>query len=703
MPLSQGQVINNRYRIVRLLGQGGFGAVYRAWDVNLNRSCALKENLDASPTAQVQFEREAMLLANLSHPNLARVTDYFFIQGQGQYLVMDYIEGEDLQALLDRTQGPLPEAQVLEWVSQVCEALDYLHSQTPPVIHRDIKPANIKITPQGRAVLVDFGIAKIFDPQLRTTVGARAVTPGFSPPEQYGQATTDARSDIYALGATLYTLLTGQVPPASVDILSGDAPSPAPAHAINPQLLPQVSQAIEKAMQVNRSERFASALEFKRALTAATQVTPSPQIVAPLSPPAAPSRRRPVVAAIVVVVLLLLVGAAALGGLQLLGSGGKGNGSSGSVTVYPTLTLPPAIQPQGVLKIGLLAPLTGAVPTFGVSTREGAQMAVNEWNAKGGLLAKQIQLIVVDSQCAPDPALNAANQLIDQDQVKFIIGEVCSNASIPVSDIANQKQVLQISPSSTNFAVTMNKDDSVKPYTFRACYTDSFQGQVMARFALSQGYKTAFILFNPDNPYTLGLANTFETTFITQGGQIVGKEVYSEGMKDFSPILTNVARARPDVLWVGDYYSMVNRIGAQAKAMGVTAAMLGGDGWDSPELDLGAVDGGFYSNHFNPADPRPIVQSWVGAYGQIYKDAGGNPKVPDALAALSYDATNMLLAAIQQAGVDDPSRVKDVLAGLTWEGVTGNIAFDNHHNPIKSAVVIAVKGGQKQYLTTVNP
>ncbi|MBN2550836.1 MAG: serine/threonine protein kinase, partial [Anaerolineales bacterium] len=203
MTLSPGQTLNNRYRIVTLLGQGGFGAVYRAWDLNLERPRALKENLDTSEAAQRQFKREAQLLSDLSHPNLPKVIDHFVLPGQGQYLVMEYVEGEDLQQMLER-QGPLTEAQALDWIGQVCEALIYLHSQTPPVIHRDIKPANIKITPQGKAMMVDFGIAKASAAGQKTTVGARAVTPGYSPPEQYGQGTTDAQSDVYALGATLY-------------------------------------------------------------------------------------------------------------------------------------------------------------------------------------------------------------------------------------------------------------------------------------------------------------------------------------------------------------------------------------------------------------------------------------------------------------------------------------------------------------------
>src|SRR5512136_1921134 len=169
MPLQTGQVFNNRYRIVKLLGQGGFGAVYRAWDANLNKPCALKENLDVSPEAQRQFTREATVLANLSHPNLPRVTDHFILPGQGQYLVMDFVEGDDLASIL-RQRGAVPPEQAIAWIMQVADALSYLHTRQPPVVHRDIKPANIRITPDGRAMLVDFGLVKIYNAQMRTTL-----------------------------------------------------------------------------------------------------------------------------------------------------------------------------------------------------------------------------------------------------------------------------------------------------------------------------------------------------------------------------------------------------------------------------------------------------------------------------------------------------------------------------------------------------
>ena len=264
MALSAGQVLNGHYRVVSKLAEGGFGAVYRAWNLSIEASCAIKENLDSSPEAQKQFRREAVILANLQHPNLPRVTDHFVIPGQGQYLVMDFVEGEDLQDMLDRVGGPLPESQVISWIEQVCDALFYLHDQQPIIIHRDVKPANIKITADGKAILVDFGIAKAFDPNLKTTIGARAVTPGYSPPEQYGVGTTDAGSDVYALGATLYALLTGQQPPASTDRAAGVFFPP--PRSLNPGVSPHIESTIQKAMALSQVDRFQSIAKFKREL-----------------------------------------------------------------------------------------------------------------------------------------------------------------------------------------------------------------------------------------------------------------------------------------------------------------------------------------------------------------------------------------------------------------------------------------------------
>lgn len=274
MTLNLGNVLTNRYRILELLGRGGFGAVYKAWDENFNLPCAVKENLDTSPESQRQFKHSACILRTLRHPNLPQVIDHFIIPGQGQYLVMDYVEGLNLGKLLQQRGGPLAEAEVLPWIGQICDALAYLHAHQPPVIHRDIKPQNIIISPAGEVMLVDFGISKTYDPGLPTTTGARAVTPGYSPPEQYGQGATDARSDLYALGATVYTLLTCQVPPASIDILCGAVAPPQPANQVNRAVSGRASAAILKAMQPDRTGRFNSVAEFKTAL-GKPQATPS--------------------------------------------------------------------------------------------------------------------------------------------------------------------------------------------------------------------------------------------------------------------------------------------------------------------------------------------------------------------------------------------------------------------------------------------
>jgi len=374
------------------------------------------------------------------------------------------------------------------------------------------------------------------------------------------------------------------------------------------------------------------------------------------------------------------------------------------LVIVASLLLGGCQQKKGELKIAILAPLSGSVPTFGEMTRDGALLAIDEWNAKGGVLGMKIVPVVEDSQCEADPAVNAANKVIDVDKVHYIVGEVCSKASIPLSEVANAKKVVQISPTSTNFNVTVDANGNVKPFTFRACFIDPFQGTVGAKFAQDNlGAKTAFLIYDQGNDYTRGLAEAFEAAFVAGGGQIVGKETYTAQDTDFSAILAKVSEAKPDMIYLPDYYNIVNLVTAQAKEKGITAPFVGGDGWDSSDLDRAAADGGYYTNHYSEQDTRPIVQDWLKKFGDKYKDANGNPKVPDALATLAYDATNLLIAAIDKAGVDDPEKVKDALAGLTWEGVSGRITFDQNHNPIKAAVILQVKDGKINYVATVAP
>jgi branched-chain amino acid transport system substrate-binding protein len=358
----------------------------------------------------------------------------------------------------------------------------------------------------------------------------------------------------------------------------------------------------------------------------------------------------------------------------------------------------PGGQTGTPIRIAILAPMSGQVATFGQSTRDGAILAIEEWNARGGVLGRQVEYQVEDSQCSADPATNAANKAINQDGVKFIIGEVCSSASIPVSEIANANKVVQISPTSTNPTVTKNLDGSTKQYIFRACFIDPFQGTVGAKFALDNlNAGTAFILLDQGNDYVRGLAEFFEEAFVAGGGTVVGKETYVKEDTDFSAILTKVASANPDVLYIPDYYNILNLVGAQAKQMGITAVMLGGDGWDSSDLDRAAVDGGFFTNHYSPDDPRPIVSGWVSNYQARFGSE------PDALATLAYDAANLLLAAIEAAGSDDTTAVAAAMEQLQYEAVSGTITFDENHNPVKPAVILQVKDGNITYMDTVAP
>jgi serine/threonine protein kinase len=271
MTMERGSLVNKRYRIVEVLGQGGMAAVYRAIDENLGVEVALKENLFTTEEYARQFRLEATILASLRQPNLPRVSDHFVIEQQGQYLVMDYIDGEDLRQRMDRL-GQLPEQEVIVIGVAISDALSYMHSRKPMVLHRDIKPGNVRITPTGHIFLVDFGLAKVVQGRETTNTGARAMTPGYSPPEQYGTARTDHRSDIYSLGATLYSALTDQLPEDGLARAMGQAKlTPILKH--NPRVSQALAQVIEKCLEIRPDDRYQSAEELKQDLLNARTTT----------------------------------------------------------------------------------------------------------------------------------------------------------------------------------------------------------------------------------------------------------------------------------------------------------------------------------------------------------------------------------------------------------------------------------------------
>ena len=348
----------------------------------------------------------------------------------------------------------------------------------------------------------------------------------------------------------------------------------------------------------------------------------------------------------------------------------------------PAFTTAAQPLPPAPLKIALLAPMSGPVSAFGTATQNGVDLAVAEWNARGGVLNRTISIDVYDSQCNPSAAATAANSVVAAG-THYIIGEICSGASVPISEIAEANHIVQISPMSSNPSVTVSADGSVKQYIFRTCFIDPFQAKMMARFALRQGGTKAYILHDPANPYSTDLAYAFRQGFT--GGSVVGYDTYSGGASDFTTLLNKIKTSQASVVYLPDFFNVANSMLAQAKTLGVTATFLGGDGWADSRLDMTAAEGSYYTDSFSPADTNPVVQQWVGKYQTTYS------QTPDSTPSLAYDATNLLLTAIQAAGTDDPTAVKDALARIGFSGVTGQIRFDASHNPQKSVVIQQIK------------
>ncbi|HOA14753.1 MAG TPA: ABC transporter substrate-binding protein [Bacillota bacterium] len=349
------------------------------------------------------------------------------------------------------------------------------------------------------------------------------------------------------------------------------------------------------------------------------------------------------------------------------------------------------------VRIGLVTPLTGDVATFGESTRNAAVLWAEEVNAKGGLLGGKVVLAIEDDRNIPAETANAVQKLISQNKVVAVVGSVASKCTLAGAPIAQAAKVPMISPTSTNEAVT-----KVGDYIFRACFIDPFQGTVMAKFAYTKlNARNAAMLYDIGNDYTKGLAENFKKAFEALGGKIVASETYGVGESDFSAQLTKIRSARPDVLFLPDYYNSVGLQAKQARQLGITATFLGGDGWDSSELvPIGgsAIEGGMFSNHYAPGSSDPVAKNFYDNYVKKF----GAP--PDALAALAYDACLIVGEAITKAGKLDKTAIRDAMAATKdLHAVSGVLTFDANRNPIKSAVILEVKGGKFVYRDTVNP
>ena len=353
---------------------------------------------------------------------------------------------------------------------------------------------------------------------------------------------------------------------------------------------------------------------------------------------------------------------------------------------------------RSTIKIGYFGDLTGPTFNFGRSAINGVLLAADEINQAGGINQRRIDVVIEDDKGSPEEAARRTTKLIDTDKVVAIIAGGTSSNSLAAAPKAQSSQVPLISPSSTDPAVTQTGD-----YIFRACFVDSFQGEVMASFAVrTLKAQKAAILYDFNSPYGRGLTEYFKLSFTKLGGRIVSEQTYAQEDADFKGQLSTIRSSEPDVIYIPGYYGDVTLIAKQARQLGLTQTLLGGDGWDAPELwPLGgdALNGAYISTHYSVDDPSPGIKSFVEEYMRRY----GN-LTPDAHAALAYDAARILFDAIIRAGTTDGPKLRDALAQTKdFNGVTGTISMDAHRNAVKPAVVLKLMDVRFIYQETIQP
>ncbi len=360
-----------------------------------------------------------------------------------------------------------------------------------------------------------------------------------------------------------------------------------------------------------------------------------------------------------------------------------------------------AVQADSEIRLGVNAELTGSKPTVGDSCKKAAELIAAQINQAGGLQVGDkkvpVKLFIEDNEDKAESAAAAGQKLISQNNVLAMLGPNASSNAIPAATICEDAKVIMISPWSTNPKTTEGKK-----FVFRACFIDDFQGQVMAKFARQQlKAQTAAVLYDVASEYNKGIAEFFKKFFEEGGGQVVAFQSYSTGDKDFSSQLTAIKAANPQVLFLPNYYNEVPLQVKQALSQGLKVSIIGSDSWGSPELLTLAgkdLEGSYFSTHYAPDIATPQAKKFIGEYEAKYG------KKPDDVAALTYDAAQLLCQAVTQAGSLDRQKVRDALAAVKeFDGVTGKMTFKGTGDPIKSAVILQVKDGKFTYLTSVQP
>lgn len=356
------------------------------------------------------------------------------------------------------------------------------------------------------------------------------------------------------------------------------------------------------------------------------------------------------------------------------------------------------------IQIGLLNEMTGGNATFGTSAANGAKLAIKEANAKGGVLGKQIYAVVADNKSEPSESANAMTKLATQDKVTAVTGVFASSNAIAASNVAEATKVPFLAVGATNPKVTVDeKSGKVKDYTFRVCFIDPFQGTVGANFVLNTlKLQKVVILVDNSSDYSKGLSSFFKDAFTKGGGTVLAEVAYLQKDQDFKTILTKVKSLSPEAIYVPGYYEEVGKIVKQARELGITVPIVGGDGWDSPKLvELGsaaALNNTYFTNHYSVDDVSPVSQAFVQAYKAEYGQK------PDALAVLGYDAANILIDAIKRANSAEPQKVQQALTTTKdYSAITGVTTLNASHDAVKSAVIIEMKDGKQVYKATIKP
>ncbi len=703
MALKPGTVLQDRYRIERSLGRGGSGAVYLSQDSRLaGKQWAIKELVCKDSTqlqsARTRFEREASMLARLRHRNLPLIVDYFF-EAPSQFLVMEFVDGPTLAALIEK-EGPAPEAQALRWALEMGRVLDYLHSQSPPIIFRDLKPENIMVTEERHLKLIDFGLARHFDPEMGRRDTQPSGSVGYAPPEQW-EDRVDERSDLYSLGATIYFILTGK-PPSPVY----------GSHRLKPHrsdIEARTEDLVLKCMQPDPALRYSSAGELIRDLLlllsdprmAPPEPRPAPPRPAPSPPPPAPPKRKTTsqtparppmwLPALLTFSTLSFVVAAGVGlvgpssprpgrtptpiststaevvadkarGRELIALGTPESLRAAAamldtlVTRNPedaeahilkqnayALLLRPGPEESGIVRVPALVSLEGADAPEGRAVLYGLAQAQANINLRGGVDGRQVVIDLYDDRSQTNQALLEAQKITRDPRYLVCFGPFSSQRVLAAAPLFNDAGLPDLAPSASDPRVW-----EAGPFLFTASDSNDPRLKALADHFASLGFTKGALLVNEDNLLSGSMARAFEQAFAKRGGKIVARANYDDNTQDFGNQVAQLADQGAEFVLAAEFRGLpVAQLANALKKSGLTiplAAQVIPFSRDLIEQGGQDVEGLLLSGYFLPDQDSPAVRKYVDEYHQIFGE-----REPSHVDAGSYDAAMLLFDALGAA------------------------------------------------------